>query len=317
MKISIALATYNGEKYLQEQLNSILEQSMLPDEVVVSDDHSKDKTTEILNEFKSNAPFEVIVIKNKESGLSKNFNNALMNTTGDLVFMCDQDDVWFSRKIEKVFHFFKNHPDCQVAIHDVMFCDHNLNELKQTKIQRFKILCKSVDSYDSGMATTVKNTFLKNCLPVPDGMTYDSWIHSCANTLNVKCIINEVYAYYRRHSKSVTRDSLINKPFKPFYFDYVLDRLYENPLENVIAEMTEIEYLIKFLDDHWKKLLQAGTNPVQAKDGLIQKKEVLVNRYKLLNKKQLVRIPLALDFYFKGGYTRFSGWKSMIKDILH
>ncbi|HIE59179.1 MAG TPA: glycosyltransferase, partial [Hydrogenothermaceae bacterium] len=94
MRISIALATYNGDTYLQDQLNSYIAQERLPDEMVVCDDVSKDETVAILEAFQKVAPFEVQIIKNETNlGYTKNFEKALSLCSGDIVFFSDQDDV--------------------------------------------------------------------------------------------------------------------------------------------------------------------------------------------------------------------------------
>jgi glycosyltransferase involved in cell wall biosynthesis len=102
MKTSIALATYNGEKYVEEQLDSYLTQTVLPDELIVSDDCSTDATQQMLGAFAKKAPFRVVLLCNIENvGYGQNFSRALSQTTGDLVFLSDKDDVWFPEKIAK------------------------------------------------------------------------------------------------------------------------------------------------------------------------------------------------------------------------
>ena len=103
MKVSIALASYNGGAYILDQLKSFTTQSKLPDEVIVSDDCSTDNTVELIKKFAINAPFEIKIYVNESNiGYSRNFNNALSKTTGDLIFLSDQDDVWFNTKTEEV-----------------------------------------------------------------------------------------------------------------------------------------------------------------------------------------------------------------------
>jgi glycosyltransferase involved in cell wall biosynthesis len=105
---SIVMATYNGEKYLSEQLDSFCKQSVLPDELVVSDDNSKDATKEIILNFAKTAPFKVLFVENNHnSGVVKNFENALKHAKGDIIFFSDQDDYWLSNKIEKYMSVFE------------------------------------------------------------------------------------------------------------------------------------------------------------------------------------------------------------------
>ena len=106
MRISIAMTTYNGSKYLKEQLDSFTKQTHLPDELVVTDDGSSDDTLEILENFAKKASFEVLIFRNNTNlGYAMNFGHAIGLCTGDLIFLSDQDDIWFPEKIETVSRF--------------------------------------------------------------------------------------------------------------------------------------------------------------------------------------------------------------------
>ena len=95
MRISIAMTTYNGSKYLNDQLKSFSQQDQAPDELIVCDDGSSDNTIKILEKFSLNAPFDVKIYQNESNlGFTKNFENALSKCTGDLIFLSDQDDIW-------------------------------------------------------------------------------------------------------------------------------------------------------------------------------------------------------------------------------
>ncbi|MEG0019794.1 MAG: glycosyltransferase [Oscillospiraceae bacterium] len=112
MKCSIAMATYNGEKYIKEQMMSLISQSVLADEVIISDDFSTDNTVKIVEEFiKEHQLASWQVVKNAENvGYAKNFYNALKYTKGDIVFLCDQDDVWLPTKIQKMLETMEQNP---------------------------------------------------------------------------------------------------------------------------------------------------------------------------------------------------------------
>lgn len=100
--ISIALATFNGERFLKQQLQSIKMQTWLPDELVVSDDGSSDRTLEIIDDFSKDAPFEIVMLDSGvHVGCADNFVRALRSVRGDLVAFCDQDDLWATDKLEK------------------------------------------------------------------------------------------------------------------------------------------------------------------------------------------------------------------------
>jgi glycosyltransferase involved in cell wall biosynthesis len=98
MKISIALCTYNSSKYLREQLKSLEEQTLKADEVVICDDKSDNDTMQIINEYKDKLNIKLTVNKTN-LGVTKNFERAISLCEGDIIFLCDQDDVWNKNKI--------------------------------------------------------------------------------------------------------------------------------------------------------------------------------------------------------------------------
>src|SRR6478609_12105203 len=100
--VSVAMATYNGAKFLQAQLDSLAAQTQLPDELVVGDDGSSDDTLAILEAFAASAPFPVRVDRNEtRPDYGDNFMRTALRCTGDYIAFCDQDDVWLPEKIER------------------------------------------------------------------------------------------------------------------------------------------------------------------------------------------------------------------------
>ncbi len=105
--VSVCIATHNGEEYIESQISSILPQLRENDEIIVSDDGSKDRTLDIVNAFKDKR-IKVHILKSepvlkKHSNFynaTKNFENAIKNANGDFIFLCDQDDIWYNNKIE-------------------------------------------------------------------------------------------------------------------------------------------------------------------------------------------------------------------------
>ena len=113
------MATYNGEKYLKEQLDSFVQQTRQPDELVVTDDCSTDGTLGLLKAFAKTAPFDMAVHQNQRNyGYCGNFNQASMRTGGDLVFLSDQDDVWFPEKVERMARAAEDNPAALVLMND-------------------------------------------------------------------------------------------------------------------------------------------------------------------------------------------------------
>ena len=102
MTISIAMCTYNGANYLEQQLESIAAQKLLPDELIICDDNSTDRTHELISHFSDSVPFAVRLVKNKRRlGVVRNFEQALSLCTGTYIAFCDQDDVWHPTKLAR------------------------------------------------------------------------------------------------------------------------------------------------------------------------------------------------------------------------
>lgn len=124
-RISVALATYNGEKFLCDLLQSVLSQTVKVDEIVISDDCSTDNTSSIIKGFQdNNADVEWIVIQNDSNlGFRKNFRQAINRCTGDYIFLCDQDDIWVPEKVEHCLSYLKNNDQIMALISDFKTID--------------------------------------------------------------------------------------------------------------------------------------------------------------------------------------------------
>lgn len=106
--ISVVMTTYNGEKYIEEQLKSILRQTIKPDEVIICDDVSSDNTVLVINNIIESSSINIVLyINQKNLGFIKNFRQAIMKASGNYIFLCDQDDLWEEDKIEKTINLMK------------------------------------------------------------------------------------------------------------------------------------------------------------------------------------------------------------------
>lgn len=314
------MATYNGEKYIQEQLDSFLIQTRLPDELIISDDCSTDKTLEICQTFAKRAPFEVKILKNTQNlGYAKNFENAMKNCGGNLIFLSDQDDVWFPEKIEKVLNIFSTN-SAQLIVHDIEYCTQNLKPIGETKLKR-SYMAVGTKILHTGMATALRSEFLKYCLPIPKNkyIAHDLWLSTCADLLNKKYILEEPLAYYRRHNNATSKDNMnyAKKTNKFYFFRLSLKNAFINNIErNIIINQEKINWL----EDNKSKLitqsLLSENEYFYIKKKLLNNNEVNNQRLKIVStKKRITRIIPALKLYIKGDYSYFNGIKSFIKDI--
>ena len=119
--ISVCMATYNGEKYLKDQLDSILKQIQSSDEVIISDDGSNDSTRYIIEKFQKEYK-NIYLVDGPKRGVQKNFENALKHARGDILFLSDQDDIWMDGKVERVLKEFENSKTLCV-VHDAEIVD--------------------------------------------------------------------------------------------------------------------------------------------------------------------------------------------------
>lgn len=197
--ISVCMATYNGEKYIKQQLLSILSQLSDSDEVVVSDDCSKDGTLAVIESIND---ARVKVFSNTGChGVVPNFENALNHANGDILFLADQDDEWMEGKVEKCCNTLEN---CDFVSHNAMIADGELKpsgislfEWRKTKYGFFNNLYKM--GYQ-GCCMAFKRHCLTDALPFPKGILWhDMWLAAVFH-LNYKgVLINEPLLMYRRH----------------------------------------------------------------------------------------------------------------------
>lgn len=121
--ISVAMAVYNGANYIEEQLDSILNQSRAVDEIVIVDDGSSDGSRDILLRFKQKYPIIRLFFNKNNLGYLKNFTKAASLTRGDIIFFCDQDDCWYQNKVETMIHTMEKHPEIGVLASSFEFMD--------------------------------------------------------------------------------------------------------------------------------------------------------------------------------------------------
>jgi glycosyltransferase involved in cell wall biosynthesis len=215
--ISIALCTYNGQKYLATQWESLLKQERLPDEVVVCDDGSTDNTRALLRQLAAEAPFRVVVVENEvQLGYNKNFEKALSLCTGDLIFICDQDDFWLPEKLAFMEAYMAANPVVQVAFCNAFEADENLTiqgepfwnrvRLDAFQKERWKLGLSMEVLLDGnrmmGCATVIRRGFMAKLIPIPTdipGYIYDGWISLVGAAENRIQLIDKPLQLYRTH----------------------------------------------------------------------------------------------------------------------
>lgn len=215
--ISIALCTYNGETYLPTQWQSLLDQHQYPDEVVICDDCSTDGTIALLRQLAAEAPFPVRILENSaQLGYNKNFERALSECTGELIFICDQDDYWFPEKISAMTAYMTAHPTLQLAFCDAWVTDENLEGRQIRFWERVNFDANVRQRWNDGetmevmldgnrvmgCASVLRRSFLKTVLPIPEaipGYIYDGWLALVGAADNTIAFIDQPLQLYRTH----------------------------------------------------------------------------------------------------------------------
>ena len=226
-KIDILVATYNGEKYLKEQLESLLNQTYKNINIIISDDCSSDGTKEILKEYEIKHQNITVYYQEKNLGYIKNFEFLLKKVESRFFMLCDQDDVWYESKVEESINKLKS-SDADLVFTDLEVVDENLNTIYKSfwDYYNYRKKIKKYNDYRlvymhnvvSGCTILAKASFIKKIIPMPS----NSWvIHDYIIVLTV--LLNGKVTYiphptikYRQHKSNQVGIKNVYKNFKDF-----------------------------------------------------------------------------------------------------
>lgn len=210
IKVSVCIATYNGAKYIKQQMESILWQLSKDDEIIISDDGSIDDTLKVVQDFDDERI--KVVVNRREHGYTSNFENALLHSSGDVIFLSDQDDVWDSNKLAIMVEDLKN---ADMVISDAKVVDSNLNVIFDSfweysspsrsflgNIYRFSYL---------GCCMAFKRAVLDKALPFPNNhkmATHDNWLCLVGLFFFRVHFENRPLLLYRRHQSNTSEGKL-------------------------------------------------------------------------------------------------------------
>lgn len=205
-KISVALAAYKGEDFIEEQLNSILIQLKENDEIIVSDDLPGGKTEQIVRNL-AETDKRIKYIKGPQQGLIMNFENAIKNCMGDYIFLCDQDDVWLPDKVEKVTE--KLDEGYSLVLHNAMVTDGNLKitdtSFFASHATKTGFLNNIIRNSYMGCCMAFKRDLCSKILPFPQNLPmHDQWIGLIAEKTGKVCLVEKPLILYRRHGGNMT-----------------------------------------------------------------------------------------------------------------
>jgi glycosyltransferase involved in cell wall biosynthesis len=317
--ISIALATCNGEPHLPEQLHSLACQTRPPDELIVCDDASQDQTQAIVRQFAAAAPFAVQWHRHEQrQGVAGNFQSAIERCTGDLIFLCDQDDVWQPRKLQRIeAEFADDH--CLGVFHDLDIVDAQLLSLGRTQWQRLAFSAAERGSFarGQGFATLLRRNvvtgagfaFRARCrelaLPIARPWIHDEWIAIVLAACGGIAAVEEPLVRYRQHASQQIgggASGLITQ------FAHARARMNADYFRDMVLRSQTLLDRLETLGDTVRE---------PASVAMARRRLEHVQRRARLRQSAWRRGPGALREWLRGDYGRFAyGWRSLMQDLL-
>jgi glycosyltransferase involved in cell wall biosynthesis len=318
MRISVTMATYNGSRWLAEQLDSLADQTRMPDELVICDDGSSDSTVDMLRKFAGRASFPVrIVVQSQRLGVTGNMQSAIAEAQGDVIALCDQDDIWHPDKLALFENAFTADPEL-----DLVFCDADVvgSELEpmgyalwdavgfdagaRRRARQFGLASILVKfNVVTGTAMAFASRRRELILPIPGGWVHDGWIAMLLAVAGRCQWIEEPLLAYRQHphqqigaaNRSWRQQMKIAREMDAAYFDRLAGN-FQNCLERLQQRNATIS------QSH-RQLLQDKIEHCQARRDM---------RRNALGKPFTIAREL-----IHGRYGRLSlGWKSILQDLL-
>ncbi|MEI2428557.1 glycosyltransferase, partial [Priestia megaterium] len=314
MKLSVIICSYNGERYIEQQINSILQQIRLPNEIIVIDDNSSDDTFNIARDIVNNIDIgaQIICERNiKNLGYVKNFEKASQKATGDIVVFADQDDWWYPEKLQKIEQVFEENPTINFAFSDGEVVDSKLNKFNFSLLDskgikredKSKIKDGELFSYllkyniVTGATMAVKREFLSQLIPFPEVWVHDAWVSMIASEKQQYYYIDECLIKYRIHennnigtSKGMLRQVQSLKKQK----------------NTAKRNFEQTKQLLNYSEAHFSDFNKS----------IIKDKNIFFeSRYNYPN-NSIIRFFCVFKNVLKGNYKRFAnGKKSALKDL--
>lgn len=281
MRIDILMATYNGEKYLEQQIDSILNQSYTDFRLLISDDQSTDTTRDILNKYVAKDSRVVVFLQNKNLGVVKNFEYLMQKVESEYFMFSDQDDIWQKDKIKKSMELMeKDNLDLVYTNLEVVNQDLEMVHKSYWKLKGFEKKVKKYNNFESlylnnyitGSTMLVKAKWLDKILPLPHKSAYilhDYWTSLVVSKFGKIGYIEEPQVKYRQHvdnrigSKRKSDEMKNFEQVRALFLDVKKDH-FKTLIQNVdVFEEDKIKNLNKmayqYFDDlkngkkvHWK-----------------------------------------------------------------
>lgn len=324
MKVSVALCTYNGEKFLAAQLASILRQSRLPDEIVVCDDNSTDSTSAIVERTAAGANTEIRFFRNERNlGSTRNFERAISLCRGDVIFLCDQDDVWMPEKIGTVCRLFEDDSRLGMVFSDAHLIDEHGRRLPGSLFDRtfqdrggdlfWSFLRKNAVT---GATMAFRAGYARLFSPIPvdvPNTIHDAWIALViAANAEVKFLERKLVEY-RQHPGQQLGVEWGGK-------DTDRREIYESSIAYQMREIERLEKMERVISESesFSPVARTPDGAVKIAAFIAEKREMIVHYTvrKELPESVLKRVLPVVSELRSGRYGKFSkGLASALKDI--
>lgn len=286
IKISVVLTTYNGMKYLEALLESLRCQTRRIDEVLICDDGSTDDTREYVAKYIEKYQLDNWILRlNKENyGWMKNFHKGMVHATGDIIFPCDQDDIWNTEKVERMTSVMEKYPDILLLASDYqpLYEDggKKVDEFEQVSdktIERVELDRKFALHKRPGCVMAVRKRLIELTDDIwSDSYPHDAFLWTSANVFDGCCYLHEPLIFYRRHDANASAGMQHNIQAQVNYMERTTTIVqWRNNRPEPFSEEKK-----KILDDY----LQFA----QLRIDLIQKKKI-INWFKLAKYKKYYR----------------------------
>jgi glycosyltransferase involved in cell wall biosynthesis len=318
VSVSVVVCTYDGEKFLREQLQSILEQTRRPDEIIISDDGSRDSTLDIVDEIRtsgssSKVPHWRVLTRETPLGVSGNFASALLEAGGNFIALADQDDVWEPDRLEKALREFSDgvllvHSDSTLIDASGQPMGTLMSALRLTGRERTNLLRgRALDvllrrNVITGATTVIRSSLVRQALPIPEGWVHDEWLGLVAAIQDGVVFVDSPLIRYRQHGSNEIGATET---------DYVeaRRRLQEKRTDFFLRKLRRNEGILAMVAQQPPWLSSTAQSALEAKIGFDRWRSALPS-------PRPQRILPVLRRWISGDYGRYArGYLDVIRDI--
>jgi glycosyltransferase involved in cell wall biosynthesis len=327
-----AVITFNGMKYLPQQLESIISQTRAVQHIVISDDNSTDGTWEYLEDWAKRAPVRVTLVRNQpQLGLIANYEQAVSMVEADIVFGSDQDDIWLPDKVELMTAVFENHPEVQLVHTDAILIDGNGQELATTLLTELVVSDRERNAVREGRAyevyfrrnlvTGATAAFRKKLLdlarPLPSVLYQDAWLAFMASAVGKVHLLDVPTIRYRVHGSNMvgvkvgtSKQGLVAK-VRDFYWTFSGKNTLNKNIDHALSRRMVLHERLSScteLSSHYRAMMVEALQFAQRRKAL-----------RTTGRNPIGRAMNVLQDAARGRYLRYSDapWSETFHDILH